>query len=520
MKKSILILISSFLILTIFAIVVNAAGVQATVDNKSCAKGGTVTLEVNVSGELKAGGIEVIYDSAVLELISGEWKTDGSLMSTFNKETKQGVFTYMDNQKFNGKIFAVTFKVRDDAPIGSTTVKCELQLRKDVDGVEVVVPVTNIAGSINVTCKHNFNSKTNEFKVSDATCTSPELYNYACSICGERGTATYTVGAALPHTFDKEVTTSDYLVKNVKCKDTAEYYYSCSCGAKGTTKFTADASWSHQYDNNWFISSEEHWHQCIDCGAKKEVSAHTPNSQSICDKCQFVVVGDVHYHSFDSDWKSNNSAHWHECSCGLKNDMSLHNYDGGVVKGNQVTYTCGDCGAKKAETIPHEHSFSNDWSKNDAAHWHVCSCGYINDMTAHNYGKGEVTKEATENSVGEKVFVCKDCGQKKIEVLAKLPKPVVNTIEAPIGLKKLVVIAGAGAVALLIGEVIIFAIYKVISKKKKAKKQEIFEEASDVETANNDPMSTYHYTYDNITYQPESYDKEQTNVETQDNSQE
>lgn len=68
MKKTFLITISTILILTIFAITVSAAGATATVDNKSCAKGGTVTLNVTVSGAPNAssGAVEVIYDDIIV----------------------------------------------------------------------------------------------------------------------------------------------------------------------------------------------------------------------------------------------------------------------------------------------------------------------------------------------------------------------------------------------------------------------------------------------------------------------
>ena len=142
----------------------------------------------------------------------------------------------------------------DNAPIGKTYVECNIQLKDGSNNVSV----TNNKGSIDVTCKHNFTEKNNEFLASEATCTSPTMYYYACSICGEKGTTTYSDGSALAHTFDKQVATSDYLVNSVKCVNEAEYYYSCSCGAKGTEKFSGDASWSHNYSNNLFISTDGH----------------------------------------------------------------------------------------------------------------------------------------------------------------------------------------------------------------------------------------------------------------------
>ena len=290
------------------------------------------------------------------------------------------------------------------------------------------ISVTNNKGSIDVTCKHNFNEKNNQFLASAASCTSPEKYYYTCSICGEKGSGTYAVGSSLPHTFDKQVATSKYLVKSVKCVNEADYYYSCSCGEKGTEKFKADASWSHKYGDGWFISAEGHWHQCIDCGAKKDFADHIKNSDGICSKCYFVIADDVHQHSFGGDWKKSEDAHWHECSCGLKDGLALHNWDG-----------------------------------------------------------GKETKPATESKEGEKLFTCTDCGQTKIEKIEKLKveKPTTPS-PAPISKTKMLIIAGAGVGALVVLEAIGFGIYAIVKKAKKKGKnatstpEEINEEEAEI----------------------------------------
>ena len=486
MKKSIVLIISLISLFTLLAITASAAGATATVENKSCAIGSTVILNVNVSGAsgVTSGAVEVVYDKSVLELVDAKWNTDGALLSTFDKATDKGAFAYQAGQNLNGKIFSVTFRVLDSAPIGKTDVECKIQLKNGSNDISV----TNNKGSIDVTCKHNFNEKNNQFLASAASCTSPDTYYYACSICGENGTATYTVGSALPHTFDKKVATTTYLVKSVTCVNEAEYYYSCSCGAKGTEKFTSDASWSHSFSDNWFISADGHWHQCLACGAKKDEAAHTSNANNICGLCQFVTSNETHYHDFGSAWVSSDDAHWHECSCGLKETLELHNWNEGEEtkpatesEEGEMLYTCGDCGKTKTEKIakldpvPHQHSFGADWNKSDDAHWHECSCGLKENLELHSWNEGNVTKPATEKSEGEKLYTCTDCGATKIEKIAKLdaPKPDDNTNENPpsnpIGTMEIILIAGAGILALVVVEAAAFVVYKFIIKKKQNK---------------------------------------------------
>jgi hypothetical protein len=209
---------------------------------------------------------------------------------------------------------------------------------------------------------------------------------------------------------------------NVKCVNEADYYYSCSCGARGKETFTADASWSHNFSENWFISADGHWHQCLDCGAKKDNAGHTPNGNNVCDKCQFVLSNDgTHYHSFGDSWSKNEDAHWHECSCGLKNDLELHNWNA-----------------------------------------------------------GKVTKPATESAEGEMLFTCTDCGQTKTEAIEKLEgeKPAPEESGSPI------IYAAVAVVALLVVEAVGFAIYRAVAKKKQP--EAIVEVAPEVKEESDD----------------------------------
>ena len=484
MKKIIYAVITAILLVSVLFVSVAAAGVVATTDSKSCAQGGTVTLSVNISSasSVKSGAVEVLYDKNILELVSAEWHTDGALLSTYDMSTDLGAFAYQADKNLSGKIFSVTFKVLGNAPVGKTNVECRIQLRTGSNDITV----TNQAGSINVTCNHTFTEKNDQYLASEASCTSPITYFYACSICGEKGTTTYTVGSALPHTYDKKVTTTAYLVKNVTCVNEAEYYYSCLCGAKGTEKFTSDASWSHNFSENWFISADGHWHQCIACGAKKDNASHSPNANNVCSKCQFVISNDgAHYHSFGDAWVSSNDAHWHECSCGLKDNLELHNWNEGKEtkpatdeEDGEMLYTCTDCGKTKIESIDklsgatHSHTFGDAWANSDDAHWHECSCGLKDNLELHNWNEGKETKPATESEEGEKLFTCVDCGATKTEKIAKFDasKPGEgagdNTSSSSIGTVEIILIAGAGMLALLVVEAAAFVIYKFIIKKK------------------------------------------------------
>ena len=427
MKKKIFVLLLSLSLIFLLAITVSAAELSANTDNKSCSQGSTVTLNVSLSDTVSAasGGVEVLYDSTKLELIEGTWHTTGAILSTFDMEKEKGAFAYPSEMSLKGQIFSVRFKVLSNAPVGDTEVKCVLQL-KDASGN--LISVTNNSGNINITCNHSFTNKTTDYLASPATCTSPAKYYYTCSICGAKGNTTHDVGSPLPHTFDKQVATSNYLVKNVTCTNEAEYYYSCECGAKGSDKFTADASWSHNFAENLFISADGHWHQCFDCGEKKDFAEHVQNSNNTCDKCQFVLSNDgTHYHNFGETWLSSDDAHWHECSCGLKEDMALHKWDAGTEKKpatidseGEVLYTCSDCGKTKTE--------------------------FIDKLYV------EISDEKTDKGVDESSNA--------------------NPTPATISTGKKVLIASVGMLILLAVEAVGFVIYKFVKKKESNGKSE------------------------------------------------
>lgn len=331
-RKLILITLTAILLASIFVISVAAAGAVATTDGKTCAKGSTVTLNVCVNdvADVFSGAVAVEYDPNVLELVEAEWNTSdvlsAALLKYYDYEKDLGAFSFAAETDISGKIFSVTFRVLDDAPLGKSTVSCTVQLKTNTD----TISVTNNPGYVEVICNHNYNEKNNQHLASGATCTAPAKYYYTCSHCGAVGSTTYSHGDPLPHTFDQQKTTTDYLVEEVKCVSEAEYYYSCSCGAKGSEKFTADASWSHNYSGNWYVDTTSHWHQCADCGQKKDVAEHTPGEDNVCTCCNFTVTTQPeHQHAYDGEFHSDENGHWQECSCGLKSEVQAHNWSEG-----------------------------------------------------------------------------------------------------------------------------------------------------------------------------------------------
>ena len=232
--------------------------------------------------------------------------------------------------------------------------------------------------------------------------------------------------------------------------------YKCSiCGYEMRTEIIEKLpeSHKHSYGTEWKFDSNNHWHECS-CGEKSGTAAHTWDSGTVtvqpttdkegektftctvCGKTKTETLGKLppsHTHSYGTEWKSDNSNHWHECSCGEKSGTAAHTWDSGTVtvqpttdKEGEKTFTCTVCGKTKTETLgklppSHKHSYGTEWKSDNSNHWHECSCGEKSGTAAHTWDSGTVTVQPTTDKEGEKTFTCTVCGKTKTETLGKLP---------------------------------------------------------------------------------------------------
>ena len=70
----------------------------------------------------------------------------------------------------------------------------------------------------------------------------------------------------------------------------------------------------------------------------------------------------------------------------------------------------------------HTHSYGTDWKYDDTNHWHECQCGDKADTAAHSF-QWVIDKAATKDATGIKHEECTVCGAKRSEntVIDKLP---------------------------------------------------------------------------------------------------
>ena len=269
---------------------------------------------------------------------------------------------------------------------------------------------------------------------------------------------------AIPHThtYDQEIQKPETLKSAADCTNDAVYFKSCSCGEISTTEtFTAAGTQlGHAWASDWSKDTDNHWKECSRCHEKKDEAAHDYGSDNICDTCGYdktvphthnltlvpakaptcTEKGNTAYYTCNgcdkwfedatgaseitdktsvilaatghsaSDWKSDNTDHWKECTvvgCGviIEDSKAAHTAGEWIIDTPATATTSGSkhkectvCGYTMAtETIPatgggeHTHSYG-DWSKDGTSHWHECAdddCPNrnesITDKAAHDY---------------------------------------------------------------------------------------------------------------------------------------
>ena len=290
--------------------------------------------------------------------------------------------------------------------------------------------------------------------------------------------ATYTIPHT--HTYDQEIQKPETLKSAADCTNDAVYFKSCSCGEISTTEtFTAAGTQlGHAWASDWSKDTDNHWKECSRCHEKKDEAAHDYGSDNICDTCGYdktvphthnltlvpakaptcTEKGNTAYYTCDgcdkwfedatgaseitdktsvilaatghsaSDWKSDNTDHWKECTvvgCGviIEGSKAAHTAGEWIIDTPATATTSGSkhkectvCGyTMTTETIPatgggeHTHSYGSEW-KNDADnHWHECSCGDKKDTAAHTAGEWIIDTPATATTDGSKHKECTVC---------------------------------------------------------------------------------------------------------------
>lgn len=250
MKKSFFAIVLSLtlVILTTFQVFAASASCSA---NSSVKEGDTIvfTFSVNQSG-VKAGSVDVSFDSKYFELVSGAWLF-GNTAPLSDYSGIRGVFSLNSATNLNKAVFKLTLKAK--AAVKSTNVKATFTL-KDTDGSTIASP--SASKSVQIICKnHSFGA----WDTKEATCTAAGSKTRTCTVCGNKETQTI---AAAGHKVSSYKTT-----KEATC--TASGTKSGTCSVCGKTVTQTVAATGHSF-GEWTSKTAS---TCTEQGTDERVCA-------------------------------------------------------------------------------------------------------------------------------------------------------------------------------------------------------------------------------------------------------
>ena len=150
-----------------------------------------------------------------------------------------------------------------------------------------------------------------------------------------------------------------------------------ACELCDYTTFEAVVPAGHDVSGEWQSDGGYHWKKCLVCGELDEsTKAEHVFDNSCDDSCNVCAQKRSVTHTYSGECDS-------ECDiCGLTRTAT------GTHSGGEATCTkkavCSVCGEEYGELA--KHSYSSEWTSDETHHWHECSCGATSEREEHVFG--------------------------------------------------------------------------------------------------------------------------------------
>lgn len=419
MKKIFTFLTTIILICGVCLVPTSAAGNgKIALSSANGKQGDNVTLNVTMSNNpgLVTMSIRVEYDTNILQLIR---VADTKLLVGSQLNTNYGSpykITWADgsattNNKKTGAIANFTFKIKDNAKVGSTDVKLYFIDSYDTDYTENNFSATS--GKIDVGCKsHTFGNYTN---------VNASTHKRVCSACGFEETKNHTWNGGT-------------VTKQATCKESGTKHFTCTaCGA------AKDETIAKTNSHSWG-------------GYKvtKNPACTTPGTQtrtcSVCGKTETQQINATG-HSMGA-WTQSKAPtctaageEKRSCSkCGHSETRALkalgHSFSHPTVtkeptctESGTETGKCSRCGQETSNSIKATGHKFGAWEnvkeatcKEGGTQKRVCSKCKAEETKAtealgHDFENPTIVKAATISETGLKEGKCRRCGETTSEVI-------------------------------------------------------------------------------------------------------
>ena len=215
---------------------------------------------------------------------------------------------------------------------------------------------------------------------------------------------------AIPHThtYDQEIQKPEALKSAADCTNDEVYFKSCSCGDISTTEtFTAAGTQlGHAWASDWSKDTDNHWKECSRCHEKKDEAAHDYGSDNICDACEYDKTV-PHMHNLTLVPAKTPT-------CTEKGNTAYYTCDG-CDKWFEDATGASEITDKTSVILAATGHSASDWKSDNTDHWKECTvvgCGVIieDSKAAHTAGEWIIDTPATAETDGSKHKECTVCG--------------------------------------------------------------------------------------------------------------
>lgn len=199
------------------------------------------------------------------------------------------------------------------------------------------------------------------------------------------------------HSFDRQVTSEDYLASPATCTERAKYYFSCECGENSSETFEYGDPLGHNYGAASYVWGED-YSKCVAIAVCSHNAVHT-----------FVEAANS-----TSEVTQNKS-------CLLDEETTYTVSFANELFDEQTKVVVTDTKTG--------HTYSDKWESDNNYHWHNTTCEHIGETSLkekHIESDWIIDVEATSNQVGHRHKECTVC--KKVVKTEELPKLAENKI--------------------------------------------------------------------------------------------
>ncbi len=234
-KKTLSVFLAALLLVSVLCVGIQADGgtMRLSVSSASGVRGDEVTVSVSITSNpgIAVLNFDISYDTNVLELPNGSKSGTCTGLSGASFETGRFAdYAWVDaaNSTYTGTILTLTFKIKDTAALGASTISLGSRtLAGNYDEEPVTCSVSTGTITVNVAPHdHTWDSGT----TTAATCTTAGKTVYKCTVEGCTETKTEEI-AALGHDWDEGTVTKE-ATKN----ETGEKVSACKNEGCGETK--------------------------------------------------------------------------------------------------------------------------------------------------------------------------------------------------------------------------------------------------------------------------------------------